>query len=506
MAHQCAEEPCKLLSHDHDHEVAGEEPEPKIPENSEGPSKLLSDGHDREVAVEDSPETKIPDKSDVVTKAVALGKEPLNAIEEQSKPLDHSHVYEILVEASELKLPHDYVNVPKVAESEIEAIQPLEDPSHAHDYEVIEGAPKQKLPHNFEAIIRDADSQVDVTSLEKLYDHLYSGVFLNKKRKKYWVEVKSGYNCFMLFARAHSITWSDDKQYWHWPYWQETNNVLVDVAELLDVCWLEVRGTFDTSNLSPGVMYEIAFVVMLREPMYGWEVPVNLQLILPNGEKQEHKECLLSKPREQWIEILVGEFCTSPEKAGDMQFSLFEFEGGQWKKGLVFKGVIIRPRNSIEEKSDDTSFALIARDLAISWGDNDCYWRWYCLKESKDVYVEVAELLKVCWLEVHGKFDTSKLSPGINYEVAFVVMLKKNCAYGWEVPVNLRLVLPDGKTEKHKEYLHSKPRGEWMELKVAEFQASPEKAGDMQFSLYEIERLNWKSGLIIKGVKIRPKN
>ncbi|XP_043690403.1 immune-associated nucleotide-binding protein 10-like isoform X2 [Telopea speciosissima] len=470
------------------------------------PDMMLSHGHDdhEEVAVE-GPEPKIPNNSsDVVTKVVELGnKESLNkAIEEPSEQLGHDcHVHEILVEAPELKLPFDYVNVTKVAEFEKEDLHQSISLCHARDYEVIEKAPEQKLlPHNYHAIIRSSDSLVDETSLKKLYDSLHSGLFLNQKTKKYWVEAKSGYNCFMLFARTLSITWSDDKQYWHWPYWQATSDVLVDVAELLNVWWLEVRGNFDTSNLTPRVMYEISFVVMLRESIYGWEVPVNLQLVLPDGERKERKEWLLSKPRGQWVEILVGEFCTSPEKAGDLQFSLFEF-GGQAKKGLVIKGVIIKPRKSIDEKLNNDCFTLIARDLLIAWGDNNCYWRWSCWKENKDVYVEVAELLKVCSLDVHGKFDTSKLSPGIMYEVAFTVMLKDN-AFGWEVPVHFRLLLPDGKTQEHEEHLLSKPRGEWIELKVGEFQASPEKAGDIQFSLFG----NRKSGLIIKGVTIRPKN
>ncbi|XP_042519708.1 uncharacterized protein LOC122093428 [Macadamia integrifolia] len=478
---------------------------------NEEPSMLFSHGHDddHEIAVE-GPEPKIPDNSDVVTKVVKLEREELKALEEPWKQLGHGRrVYEICVEAApELKLTHDYVNVTKVAETEKEVLQLLDDPSallgHPWDYEVIERAPEQKVPHNYDAIIRDADSLVDETSLEKLYDILHSGVFLNQKRKKYWVEAKSGYNCFMLFARALSITWSDDKRYWHWPYRQETNDVLVDVAELLKVCRLEVHGNFDITNFTPGVMYEIAFVVMLREPICGWEAPVNLLFTLPDGEKQERKVCLVSKPRGQWFEILVGKFRASPEKAGDIQFSLFELEGGQWKKGLVIKGVIIRPRNNIEEKLNKNCFRLIARDLSITWGENNCHWCWSCLKETNDVYVEVAELLKVCWLDVLGKFDTSNLPSGIMYEVAFIVMLKDS-ATGWEVPVHLRLALPDGKTQEHEEYLLSKPRGEWMKLKVGEFQAYPGKSRDIQFSLFEIEKGNWKSGLIIKGVTIRPK-
>lgn len=50
-----------------------------------------------------------------------------------------------------------------------------------------ENTPKKaeevKLPHKFEAIVADADSHIDKSSNGKLYEQLYSGVFLNQKRK-----------------------------------------------------------------------------------------------------------------------------------------------------------------------------------------------------------------------------------------------------------------------------------------------------------------------------------
>lgn len=40
----------------------------------------------------------------------------------------------------------------------------------------------RNLPHNYEAIIKDADMRIDDSSMEKLYEQLYAGIFLNKKR------------------------------------------------------------------------------------------------------------------------------------------------------------------------------------------------------------------------------------------------------------------------------------------------------------------------------------
>ena len=127
--------------------------------------------------------------------------------------------------------------------------------------------------------------------------------------------------------------------------------MFVDVAELLNVCWLEVHGKLEASMLSPGVLYEFVFVVMLKDPAYGWEVPVNLRLTLPDGSKQEHKENLMEKPRGRWIEIVIGEFMALQDKPGEIECSLFEYEGGKWKKGLLIKGVAIRPKASIKVKN-----------------------------------------------------------------------------------------------------------------------------------------------------------
>lgn len=117
--------------------------------------------------------------------------------------------------------------------------------------------------------------------------------------------------------------------------------VSVVAAELLNVCWLEVHGRFNTVNLTPQTLYEVLFVVMLKDPAYGWTVPVNLRLTLADGTRKQHKENMMDKLRGRWIEIPVGEFITSPKNTGEMEISLYEYEAGIWKRGLVIKGIII---------------------------------------------------------------------------------------------------------------------------------------------------------------------
>ncbi|XP_060670759.1 lectin [Ziziphus jujuba] len=203
----------------------------------------------------------------------------------------------------------------------------------------------QKIPHNFQAILKDANSfRMDKSSTEEKFGQLRAGILLNQKRKKYWVD-KNFNNCFMLYSRDLSICWVDDCRYWQWTSVKETSDEFIDVAELLNVCWLEINGKFDTAKLSPGILYEVAYVVMLKDPAYGWEVPVNIRLTLPDGSKQENKVNLMEKVRGQWIKIPVGEFKTPVQKHGEIEFSMYEYVDGEWKSGLCIKGVTIQPKN-----------------------------------------------------------------------------------------------------------------------------------------------------------------
>uniref|UniRef100_A0A2P2P3I6 Protein PHLOEM PROTEIN 2-LIKE A1-like n=1 Tax=Rhizophora mucronata TaxID=61149 RepID=A0A2P2P3I6_RHIMU len=223
-----------------------------------------------------------------------------------------------------------------------------DDSTQHRDTKSIIKAAQVKLPHKCEAILRGGDANPPIcwSPIDKLYDQLYRGVFLNQNRKKYWVEKESSSNCFMLFARDLSITWADDTDYWRWISLNvdDTSDVLVEVAQLLNVCWLEIHAQFDISNLSPFVLYQVALVVMLADKTYGWEAPVNVRLTLPNGTKQEHKESLLAKPKGQWIEIPVGELQTSRDNVGDVDIYAHEYEVGNWKRGLIIKGIVIRPK------------------------------------------------------------------------------------------------------------------------------------------------------------------
>ncbi|KAK3430344.1 LOW QUALITY PROTEIN: hypothetical protein EUGRSUZ_E01885 [Eucalyptus grandis] len=188
-----------------------------------------------------------------------------------------------------------------------------------------------------------------------IHDELSTGVFLNNRTMKHWVEKESMKNCFMIYARGVSITWAENNSYWQWLTEKDapSDDAPVEMAELLNVCWLDVHGRFDVSKLSMGTTYEVAFVILMRSSADGWQIPVNIRLTLPDGTKQEHTENLMEKPRRDWIEIKAGELSTTKHKEGEMEVSMFEHA--------------TTPR-----------------------------WIWL-----------MAELLNMCWLDVHGSMCRS---------------------------------------------------------------------------------------------------
>ncbi|KAK4253303.1 hypothetical protein QN277_010626 [Acacia crassicarpa] len=193
----------------------------------------------------------------------------------------------------------------------------------------------------------DSDQQIDKSSEEVFYDQLSSaGIFLEGKTQKFWLNKKLKCNCFMVYARALTITWESDQRYWKWEKFQESRGTMIEVAELIRVCWLDVSGKLDMKKLSAGVMYGVSFHVMLENSptQHNWSVKVSLKLAGENYEESEinFKEMM----KGTWMEIPVAQFI-APDLDGKGKGIFMEFflrnHGEKWKRGLIVKGVSIKP-------------------------------------------------------------------------------------------------------------------------------------------------------------------
>jgi hypothetical protein len=190
---------------------------------------------------------------------------------------------------------------------------------------------------------------------------------------------------------------------------------------------------------------------------------------------------------------------------------------------------------------------LSAANLMIVWGDTPRYWKWYSLPDSR--FAKVAELISVCWLEISGKICTSMLSPSTHY-AAFFVFKESDPAqsYGFHQPIEAEVGLFGGgnyckrkvsleverlgrqrmQTERRFMFfrrrhhptgneavsdtvnsdLLPKQRGDgWLEIELGNFYYAGDEAdeGELEIKVLETKGGNWKGGLIVQGIEIRPK-
>lgn len=137
----------------------------------------------------------------------------------------------------------------------------------------------------------------------------------------------------------------------------------------------------------------------------------------------------------------------------------------------------------------------------------------------------VAELLQVCLFEIRGRIKSRVLSSRTHY-AAYIVFQKADLCYGFkevaiEVVVGVvgqnleescrRYVCFDEATDE--QFLRRKNlvkpvwrKDGWMEIKLGEFFNEGGLTNDDEIEMVALEtkQRNWKRGLIIQGIEIRP--
>lgn len=120
----------------------------------------------------------------------------------------------------------------------------------------------------------------------------------------------------------------------------------IEVAELISVCYLEISGRIWTVDLSPGALYEVVFVIKIKEYNNISTFLLKLTVVPPDVRfAQQRYEKINEKPLEEWVEIVVGEFVMLPQNVGNVTFRLEGTETVLWKCGLLVKCAILRPKN-----------------------------------------------------------------------------------------------------------------------------------------------------------------
>lgn len=150
-----------------------------------------------------------------------------------------------------------------------------------------------------------------------------------------------------------------------------------EVAVLLEVWWLEIRGRISCRMLSPATTYAAYFVFKMRKRRYyGFNVdPADAMVGTGGTENRSKSVCLdpfIDNPRRRrrhvplavdqppesmegserpkqrhdgWFEIELGEF-QSDSGDDEIEMVLMEVKGNTPKSGLVVQGIEIRPKIS----------------------------------------------------------------------------------------------------------------------------------------------------------------
>ncbi|TYJ38113.1 hypothetical protein E1A91_A05G421400v1 [Gossypium mustelinum] len=204
------------------------------------------------------------------------------------------------------------------------------------------------LPSQFQALI---PSSLSFSSKKQLYLILCENpLLIEAGRKSFWLDRVSGKKCYMLSPRDLSIIWSDTPDYWRWVSIPEAR--FDEVAELLSVCWFEIRGKI--TNKVYGFNY---YPVNLSVGVVGTEGSKRSAYLQPKKERRGRlywrireeqptpgDDVQFPKARvDRWLEVEMGEFfnegCVDD---GELEMSAVEIEGGNWKGGLILQGIEIR--------------------------------------------------------------------------------------------------------------------------------------------------------------------
>lgn len=116
-----------------------------------------------------------------------------------------------------------------------------------------------------------------------------------------------------------------------------------EAAELLQVCWLEVRGNIASNER--GNKYRISFTVELKSDAFGWNnCPVYVMAKYGKKGKYQWKKYQLqdsqdpNKSQTLTLEMKPPQDCKEED---NIFFGLYEVWSGKWKGGLLLYSALV---------------------------------------------------------------------------------------------------------------------------------------------------------------------
>ncbi|CAH8392448.1 unnamed protein product [Eruca vesicaria subsp. sativa] len=224
------------------------------------------------------------------------------------------------------------------------------------------------LPQEYSNLI--PPSRVFSSKKELYFALCYDPVLIEDGKKSFWLEKASGKRCIMLSPKEVSITWGSSPEYWQWITIPESR--FEKIAELIDVCWFEIRGGMHTRCLSPGTRYSVYIVFKTKDGCPGLgDSPVDVGVGLV-GQESSQKFIYFVGPRgrgrrdvtrpqarvDGWMEAELGEFYND-SCCDDISLSVVKTDTPNWKSGLIIQGFEFRPSKARFMSKQVKSFGLL---------------------------------------------------------------------------------------------------------------------------------------------------
>ncbi|KAM7462025.1 hypothetical protein LguiA_030146 [Lonicera macranthoides] len=225
------------------------------------------------------------------------------------------------------------------------------------------------LPSDYLSILARSVSPVVYTTRKQLYFLLSdSPILLDGGELSFMLDKRSGKKCYMLPSTELSIAWMNDARYWKWPSIRESR--FSEVAQLIIVCWLEIRGYIRSRMLSPMTTYAAYLVYKISQRInYGLDCLANtLVRFIGDGVESDTFVVFLKEPVERliprgstyrlprrredrWMEIELGSFFNGRgDDNGEVMMELMEIELGHNKCGLILEGIEVLPKEKVVNK------------------------------------------------------------------------------------------------------------------------------------------------------------
>ncbi|CAH8387528.1 unnamed protein product [Eruca vesicaria subsp. sativa] len=212
------------------------------------------------------------------------------------------------------------------------------------------------LPSEYSSLI--PRSRAFLSKKELYFSLCNDPVLIEEGKKSFWLEKGSGKRCIMLSSKEVWITWGSSPQYWRWVSVPESR--FEKIAELLNVCWFEIRAGMHTRYLSPRTRYSVYIVFKTEDGCPGLgDIPVEagvglvgqessqklIYFVGPSGRRRERERRDVTRPKERedgWMEAELGELYNE-SCCEDISVSVVEIKSPYWKRGLIIQGFEFRP-------------------------------------------------------------------------------------------------------------------------------------------------------------------